>query len=110
MKGTKKIEISGEQITLRFTTGVIEDIQEYQEQNDLSEQDLDKMKHMRVMFALMELYATEDEWKDPDILDKAKEASFKFKNVDASQLGELMSIVNEVTEQVGNVQTPKEKK
>lgn len=101
MKGTKKIQLGSESVTLRLTTGVHEDFQEYKEQEDLSDEDMNKFKHQRIMFALMELYATDDGWKDPDILEKAKDNSFKFKNLGFDQIDEINALTDEIAGEVG---------
>lgn len=108
MKGTKKIELGDETVTLRMTAGVHEDWQQYMDDNDLSEEDAQQFKHQRIMFALMELYATKEEWKDPDILEKAKDRSFKFKNMGLDQIGTLTEMAEDAAGEVGNPkQAPK---
>jgi hypothetical protein len=107
MKGTKQIEINGEKVTLRFTTGVVEDLKEYADQNGLDEQELEKIKHQRIMLALMELYGTEDEWMSADILDKAKERSVKYKSMDFQQ---MMDVVDSITSEVGDIPKAEKKK
>lgn len=103
MKGTKKIEVGDETVTLRMTAGVHEDWQTYLDENDLSQEDAQHFKHQRIMFALMELYATKDEWKDPNILEKAKERSFKFKNMGLDQINVLNELAEDAAGEVGNL-------
>lgn len=103
MKGTKTIELGEDKVTLRMTTGVHEDWQQYLEDNGLSEEDAQQFKHQRIMFALMELYATEDEWKDPNILEKAKDRAFKFKNMGLDQVNVLNELAEDAQGAVGNL-------
>ncbi|MDR9419459.1 hypothetical protein [Gracilimonas sp.] len=111
MKGTKTIEFDGDKITFRFTAGVIEDLQEYAEQNDVAPEDLDnKIKHQRVMLALMELYGEDSDKaaRDPKIIEKAVEKGLKYKTMDFDTiLGVLDSLGVEAE---GKVKKAAEKK
>lgn len=114
MKGTKQIEFNGEKITFRFTAGVIEDLQEYAEQNDITPEDLDnKIKHQRVLLGLMEMYGKDSEKaaRDPEIIDKAIEKSYKYKAMDLdTMLDTLRAAGVEAEEDSGKVQKAKAKK
>lgn len=107
MKGHVKITIAGEEVTLRFATGVYEDYQEYCDANGVSAADARQFKHLRVMFALMEFYGTEDKWKDPDIVQKAVKDSFKYKNMGFDEMEAVMALMDEIE---GNEKAVGEKK
>jgi len=109
MKGQTTINVNGEEVDLKFTLGISEDMQEYAEENDV-DPDTDP-KAQRVMFALMELYATEEEWQDPNILDKAEEEALKYKALGLDQISTLTDMIEEATEglDVGNMPKGKEK-
>lgn len=102
MKGHVKINITGEEVKLRLTAGVYEDFQEYCSKNDISDKESQEIQHQRIFFSLMELYGTDDAWKDPDILEKAKENSLKYKMLGFDQIQELMSLVDQISDEEGN--------
>ena len=113
MKGTKQIEFDGEKITYRFTSGVLEDLQEYADENDIAPEELEnKIKHQRVMLSLMEIYGSDgEEWKDPDIVNKAIEKSLKYKNMDfQTMLNILESVGAQAEEASGKVKRATKKK
>lgn len=99
MKGTTKVELNGKEIPLKFTLGISEDLQDYAKQNNIEDPDNDP-KAQRVMFALMELYAT-DEWDCDNIVDKAVEKSRKFKALGVDQIKNILSLVDEATDGLG---------
>lgn len=104
MKGVKSIELNGQKINLRFTAGVLEDFQEYAEREGLEGMELEKIKHQRVLLALMEKYAGDD-WKEPDVLESAIEDSVKYKNMEIGELMKAVSVVGEL--ELGNAKGAK---
>lgn len=112
MKGQTTIEVNGKQVPLKFTLGVSEDLNDYAAKNNIEDVDNDP-KGTRIMFALMELYATEDEWMCDDILDKAEKRCIKYKALGIDQIQVINALVEEATEglDLGNVgKTVKKKK
>jgi len=96
MKGQTKIELNGKKIELKFTLGVIEDLQEWAKKNDVDNPDTDP-KGQRVMFALMELYAG-DGWMDADVIEKAVAESRKYKALGIDQIQVMMDMVDGASE------------
>jgi hypothetical protein len=99
MKGISKVELNGEEIKLKFTLGISEDLQEYADKHNIEDPDNDP-KAQRVMFALMEMYAN-DEWDCDDIVDKAVKKSRKFKALGVDQIKNILALVDEATEGLG---------
>ena len=114
MKGTTQIEFNGEKITYRFPAGVLEDLQEYADENDIPPEELEnKIKHQRVMLSLMEIYGrnNEEEWKSPDIVEKAIKNSLKYKNMDFQTMLNILEDVGAQAEEVsGKVKKATKKK
>jgi hypothetical protein len=95
MKGQTKIELNGEEISLKFTLGVIEDLQAWAKANDVKDPDTDP-KGQRVMFALMEIYAGDD-WMSEDVTEKAEKESLKYKALGIDQIQKMMDMVDEAS-------------
>lgn len=113
MKGQTTVKINGDEIPLKFTLGVSEDLQAYAEKEGLDNAE-ESPKGNRIMFALLELYATEDEWDCDNILDKAEDRCRKYKALGLDQMQNITDMVNEATDdldvEVGNAKKAKGKK
>ena len=99
MKGQTKVTLNGKEITLKFTLGVVEDLQDWAKKNNVKNPDSD-MKGQRVMFALMELYATDD-WMEGDILEKAEKECLKYKALGVDQITSMMEMIEEASDKMG---------
>ena len=99
MKGQTKIELNGKDIALKFTLGVIEDLQQWAKQNDIEDPDSNP-QGQRIMFALMEIYAG-DGWMDDDIIEKAVKESRKYKALGIDQIQKMMDMVEEANAGLG---------
>ena len=95
MKGQTKIELAGKDIPIKFTLGVIEDLKEWGKKHDIEDVDNDP-KGQRIMFALMEIYAT-DKWKDTDVVELAEKESIKYKALGIDQISKMLDMVEEAT-------------
>lgn len=88
MKGHKTIDLNGRKIPLKFTVGVMEDMQE-QVDGDIDKA-LEKMSNMRQMIALMAKYAGEE--VDAE----------ELKQLDFGQLAIVTDFISETVQTVGN--------
>ena len=99
MKGQTKIELNGKDIALKFTLGVIEDLQEWAKKNNIEDPDTNP-QGQRIMFALMELYGS-DGWDCDDIIEKAEKESRKYKALGIDQIQKMMDMVDQASSGLG---------
>ena len=89
MKGQTKITLNGKDIDLKFTLGVLEDFQDYCEENELdSDTALSKMKHLRQFLHLMT---------------GGKVPAEEFKELEFSEMEKFTALVGQATGELGNV-------
>jgi|SRR5690625_2049429 len=102
MKGRVTVNINGKDIKLLFVMGVHEDMSEWKKKHGVESDDDPRLQ--RVMFALMELYATESEWDCDDIIEKAEARSRKYKLMGFDQVKKVTDMINDATKGIaGNV-------
>ena len=95
MKGQTKIELGGKDIPIKFTLGVIEDLKEWGKKHKIEDVDNDP-KGQRIMFALMEIYAS-DNWENVDTVELAEKESAKYKGLGIDQVSKMLQMVEETT-------------
>lgn len=89
MKGEKTITLEGEKVKLRFTLGVLEDVQDYLKEKGVEggiDSALSEMKHLRFFLAKLAEYGGN------------KVDADEFKKLDFSEMENAISIISEATE------------
>lgn len=89
MKGHKSITLNDKEIKLKFTLGVLEDVQEYLKGEGVKggiDEALSEMKYLRVLISKMAEYAGNK--VNPE----------EFKDLEFSEMNKAVSLINESTE------------